>query len=68
MEKTSKNLNVWKEKDRYVRASEGAQIYRMCSRKFVEMAYDAGAVLKLNRLILVDRKAFEQYLETFRVN
>lgn len=59
--------NIWKEKDRYVRPKEGADIYRMCTKKFVKLAYDAGAVLKIERLILVDRKSFEEYLRTFVV-
>ena len=63
MEKTEKN-----KKDKiYVRYDEGAEMYSMCKHTFMKLAADAHAVYKINRLILVNTKIFEEYLETFRV-
>ena len=50
------------EKKRLVRYKEGAEMY-----KFHTLAKDAGAILKIDRMVLVDLDIFDQYLETFRV-
>jgi hypothetical protein len=39
----------------------------MCQSKFEEMAKEAGAIYKLNKLVLVNCDIFEDYLETFRL-
>ncbi len=54
-------------KKRFVRYKEGAEIYSMCQSKFEQMAKDAGAIYKLNKLVLVNCDIFEAYLETFRI-
>lgn len=38
-----------------------------CQRKFEQMAKDANAIYKLDKLVLVNCDIFEEYLETFRV-
>ncbi len=63
MQRTSKKL----EKKRLVRYKEGAEIYSMGMNKFQALAKDAGAILKIDRMVLVDLDTFDQYLETFRV-
>ena len=55
------------EKKRLVRYKEGAEMYSMGMNKFQTLAKDAGAILKIDRLVLVDLDIFDQYLETFRV-
>ena len=55
------------EKKRLVRYKEGAEMYRMGMNKFQTLAKDAGAILKIDRMVLVDLDIFDQYLETFRV-
>lgn len=55
------------EKKRLVRYKEGAEMYSMGMNKFQTLAKDAGAILKIDRMVLVDLDIFEQYLETFRV-
>ena len=55
------------EKKRLVRYKEGAEMYSMGMNKFQTLAKDAGAILKINRMVLVDLDIFDQYLETFRV-
>ena len=57
-----------KKKDKiYVRYDEGAEMYSMCKHSFMKLAAEAHAVYKINRLTLVNRKIFEEYLEAFRV-
>ena len=55
------------EKKRLVRYKEGAEMYSMGMNKFQTLAKDAGAILKIDRVVLVDLDIFDQYLETFRV-
>lgn len=55
------------EKKRLVRYKEGAEMYSMGMNKFQILAKDAGAILKIDRMVLVDLDIFDQYLETFRV-
>jgi len=55
-------------KKRFVRYKEGAEIYSMCQSKFEQMAKEAGAIYKLNKLVLVNCDIFEEYLETFRIS
>ena len=55
------------EKKRLVRYKEGAEMYSMGMNKFQTLAKDAGAILKIDRMVLVDLDRFDQYLETFRV-
>ena len=63
MQRKAKELN----KKRLVRYKEGAEMYSMGMNKFQILAKDAGAVLKIDRMVLVDLKTFDKYLETFRV-
>lgn len=43
-------------------------MYSMGMNKFQVLAKEAGAILKINRMVLVDLDTFDQYLETFRVS
>ena len=63
MQKTGKVIN----KKRLVRYKEGSEMYSMGMNKFQSLAKDAGAILKIDRMVLVDLDIFDQYLETFRV-
>ena len=54
-------------KKRLVRYKDGAKMYSMGMNKFQTLAKDAGAVLKIDRMVLVDLDVFERYLESFRV-
>ena len=55
------------EKKRLVRYKEGAEMYSMGMNKFQTLAKDAGAILKIDRMVLVDLEIFDQYLATFRL-
>ena len=52
---------------RFVRYKEGADLYSMGINKFMEMAHEAGACYKIDKMVLVNCDLFEQYLETFRM-
>ena len=47
------------DRKRFVRYKEGAELYSMCQSKFEDMARDAGAICKLNKLVLVNCDIFE---------
>ena len=63
MQRIPKAIN----KKRLVRYKEGAEMYSMGMNKFQSLAKDAGAILKIDRMVLVDLDTFDQYLESFRV-
>lgn len=63
MQRKAKELN----KKRLIRYKEGAEMYSMGMNKFQTLAKDAGAVLKIDRMVLVDLETLDKYLETFRV-
>ena len=46
------------EKKRLVRYKEGAEMYSMGMNKFQTLAKDAGAILKIDRMVLVDLDIF----------
>lgn len=52
---------------RFVRYSEGAEMYSMGKTKFQELAKDAKACYKVNQLVLVNLDILDDYLETFRI-
>lgn len=54
-------------KKRLVRYREGAEMYSMGRDKFQIVAREAGAIIKLDRLVLVDLDVLDEYLESFRV-
>lgn len=51
---------------KYVRYKTGALMYDMSERRFMDLAKDANAVYKVNRLVLVNLDIIDRYLETFR--
>ena len=52
---------------KFVRYSEGAELYSMGITKFQEVAKDAGAVYKIGQLVLVNTDVINEYLEGFRI-
>ena len=61
MQRKPKTIN----KKRLVRYKEGAEMYSMGMNQ--TLAKDAGAILKIDRMVLVDLDVFDKYLESFRV-
>ena len=53
---------------KFVRYSEGAEMYHMGVSKFMQMAKDAKAIYKLGQLVLVNLKIFDMlmYLQSFQ--
>lgn len=61
-ERTRKTKNK-----RFVRYTEGAEMYSMSLSKFQQLAKDAKACYKVNQLVLVNLDIIDEYLETFRI-
>lgn len=59
--------SVKSEKKRFVRYKEGCEIYSMGMNKFSALAKEAGAIYKIDKLVLVNTEIFEKYLDSFRV-
>ena len=51
---------------KFVRYQEGAEKYSIGITKFQELAKDAKAVYKVDKIALVNCESFEKFLETFR--
>ena len=64
MEKHRQNTAAGK---KFVRYQEGARLYSLGLNKFMDMAKEANATYKLDKVVLVNCEIFEQYLEGFRV-
>ena len=52
---------------KYVRYKEGAQLLSVSQRIFEKWAWEAGAVIKRDKVALVDLEKFDEYLKSFRV-
>ena len=52
---------------KFVRYRTGADMYDMSERQFKEIAKDAGAIYKVNRMVLVEIERVDNYLECFRL-
>ncbi|SKC04122.1 hypothetical protein SAMN06296386_11516 [Lachnospiraceae bacterium] len=50
---------------RFVRYNEGAELYSIGVTKFKQLAHEAKAVYKVDKIALVNTDKFEKYLETF---
>ena len=55
-------------RDKFVRYKDGAKMYHVGKTKFQELAKQANAIYKVDKLVLVNCDIFEQYLESFRVS
>ena len=51
---------------KFVRYPEGAEKYSIGLTKFQELAKEAKAVYKVDKIALVNCEIFEKFLETFR--
>jgi hypothetical protein len=61
-------MNGRDNRKKFVRYKEGAEMYSMCQSKFEQMAKEAKATYKVDKLVLVNCDIFEEYLETFRMD
>ena len=51
---------------KFVRYKAGAEKYSLGLTKFQELAKEANAVYKVDKIVLVNCEIFEKFLETFR--
>ncbi len=58
--------DLWKHK-RFVRYKDGAVLYSMSLNQFKKLARDAYAVYKYGKMVLVNTKIVDEYLEYFHV-
>lgn len=63
MDQKTKNTN----NKRFVRYSEGAEMYPMSASKFMQLAKDAKVCYKVNQLVLVNLDIIDEYLEAFHI-
>lgn len=54
-------------RSKYVRYKEGAVMYGMSVRQFTSLARDAGAVSKIDRMVLVNTELIDKFIEYYRV-
>ena len=54
-------------KKKFIRYKDGAELYSMSQSKFEDLAKDAKAIYKVNKLVLVNTEILDEYLETFRI-
>ena len=52
---------------KFIRYKEGAELYSMSQSKFERMAKDAGAIYKIDKLVLVKVEVIDEYIESFRL-
>ena len=64
---TRKDVEKTKNSKKFVRYQEGAEKYSIGLTKFQELAKEANAIYKVDKIVLVNCEIFEQYLEKFRV-
>ena len=53
--------------EKFVRYKTGADLYDMSERQFRDLAKEADAIYKKNRMVLVDLRKIDDYLEYFHV-
>ena len=63
MDQKTKNTN----NKRFVRYSEGAEMYSMSTSKFMQVEKDAKACYKVNQLVWINLNIIDEYLETFHI-
>lgn len=54
------------DRKKFIRYKEGAALYSMSQRKFEQLAKDAKATYKVDKVVLVNCDILDNYLESFR--
>ena len=52
---------------RFARYKTASELYEIGRSKLEQMAKDAGAIYKIDKLVLINLDIFEEYLEGFRI-
>lgn len=58
-------METWDKRKRFVRYQEGAELYSIGLSKFKQLAKEAKATYKVDKIVLVNLDKFDKYLETF---
>ncbi len=58
--------NARKLRRQYLRYKEAEIIYSIQHKKLLELAGKAGAIIRIDGTVLIDREVFDEYLEQFR--
>ena len=58
--------DLWKHKQ-FVRYKDGAVLYSMSLNQFKKLAQDSDAIYKYGKMVLVNTKIVDEYLEYFHV-
>ncbi|MBQ8815539.1 MAG: transcriptional regulator [Lachnospiraceae bacterium] len=53
---------------KFIRYKDGTEIYSIGLSKFQEIAKEAGAVYKINQMVLVNTEILDRYLERFKIS
>ena len=61
------NAVIVKEWKKFRRYKDGAEYYGFSKSIFERLAKDAGAIYKVNKVVLVNCEIFEKYLECFHL-
>lgn len=67
MGRKSKETTEQRKRDKFVRYSEGAELYHMSQSKFMQLAKNAKACYKISQMVLVNTEIIDEYLETCRI-
>jgi len=51
----------------YLRPKQGMERYNMSRPQFCKLALEAGSLLKIGSMVLIEKDSFERYLESFRI-
>ena len=62
------NTVIVKEWKKFRRYNDGAEYYGFSKSVFERLSKDAGAIYKVNKVVLVNCELFEKYLESFRLD
>lgn len=58
--------NASKLRKKFLRYKEAEIIYSIQHKKLLELAGKAGAIYRIDGIVLIDREVFDAYLEQFR--
>lgn len=61
------NAVIVKEWKKFRRYKDGAEYYGFSKSIFERLAKDAGAIYKVNKVVLANCEIFEKYLESFHL-
>jgi len=51
----------------YLRPKQGMERYNMSRTQFCKLALEAGSLLKIGSMVLIEKESFERYLDGFKI-